>query len=466
MTDTKKVVPLFAFYDKTGIEEYLKKQAEEGWLLEKMSELIWQFRKIEPKKIEFSVVYFPKASAFDPKPSESQLSFEEFCEHTGWQLAASKAKLQVYYNEAESPTPIETDAQIQLNNINKAVNGAYLPTWIINIVHGIFQIVLFFYTLHADYFKSVSSSPYMLAGVCWIVMLILAITDAFVYFRWHRKAKKYAEVNDDIISTPRHCFLIPVVILTTFMGMTLLMLHMGGNSMIVWAIMYCVSAIIMTALILFISKLFKRIRMSSKINRALTIVITVLISIGLVVVLLVLAEDTIRVANSRKSDYITYEYKGHTYKAFGDDIPLRIANLRSSDYEEYSTVCAERDSFLINYMKATEEPRWNALEQPELEYTVVTVKVPLLYNMCLKVMLDNFSKNYGYPEPYEADWEQHKEVDATVWGANSAYELVLGGEVQNRYILCYEHCIVEIKFDYDWQPTEEQKAMVGEVLGK
>ena len=103
MKNTKRCFVLFSFYDRTGIEAYLEKQAENGWMLDKTSAFGWHFHRIEPRKIHFSVVYFAKASAFDPEPSEAQLAFHDFCEHTGWKLAASNAQMQIFYNEAPNP---------------------------------------------------------------------------------------------------------------------------------------------------------------------------------------------------------------------------------------------------------------------------------------------------------------------------------------------------------------------------
>ena len=101
MKNIKRRFLQFSFYDRTGIERYLEKQALKGWLLEKTSAFGWKFRRIEPRKISYAVTFFAKASAFDPEPSEAQLRFQDFCEHTGWKLAASSAQMQIYYNEEE-----------------------------------------------------------------------------------------------------------------------------------------------------------------------------------------------------------------------------------------------------------------------------------------------------------------------------------------------------------------------------
>ena len=79
MKDTKRKLMPFTFYDRSGIERMLEEEAAKGWLLEKTSALGWIYRRIEPAKIHFSVVYFPSATAFDPAPSERQQRWQDFC---------------------------------------------------------------------------------------------------------------------------------------------------------------------------------------------------------------------------------------------------------------------------------------------------------------------------------------------------------------------------------------------------
>ena len=83
MKETKRKLMPITFYDRTGIQRSLETLAARGWLLEKCSAAGWIYRRIEPAKIHFSVVYFPAADPFDPHPSEKQQRFQEFCMHTG-----------------------------------------------------------------------------------------------------------------------------------------------------------------------------------------------------------------------------------------------------------------------------------------------------------------------------------------------------------------------------------------------
>ena len=59
MRETKRPMSLYSFYDHTGIEKHLARMAERGWLLCGIGRLFWHYRRIEPRRITFSVCYFP-----------------------------------------------------------------------------------------------------------------------------------------------------------------------------------------------------------------------------------------------------------------------------------------------------------------------------------------------------------------------------------------------------------------------
>ena len=167
MKDTKRIFTLFSFYDRTGIEKFLEKQARNGWLLVKMSAFGWKFQRIEPQEIHFSVTYFPSASAFDPEPSEDQQVFREFCEHTGWRLAASGAQMQIFFNTEAEPVPIETEALLELENIHAAAKKSYLPTYVMQLCLGILQLVMLGIRLNTDSIGFMANNANLFAGVCW-----------------------------------------------------------------------------------------------------------------------------------------------------------------------------------------------------------------------------------------------------------------------------------------------------------
>lgn len=84
MKEFKRRIESFAFYDHTAIEAHLEHMAQRGWLVEQPGNYLWRYRRIQPKKLHFSVTYFPNASDFDPGPTDGQRQMEEYCAKDGW----------------------------------------------------------------------------------------------------------------------------------------------------------------------------------------------------------------------------------------------------------------------------------------------------------------------------------------------------------------------------------------------
>ena len=127
MNKTKRQLTMYTFMDFPAMERYLEKMAARGWMIDKADSPIWRFRRTEPKKVHFAVMFFPKASAYDPGPSEEQRTLWDFAEQSGWKLAAqTTAQWQFFYNEAEAPVPMETDAAVRVENIHRAAKRGIL----------------------------------------------------------------------------------------------------------------------------------------------------------------------------------------------------------------------------------------------------------------------------------------------------------------------------------------------------
>ena len=127
MRQTKRVITQFCFYDRTGIQKMLEKQAQKGWMLESIGQLGWKYRRIEPKNVRFAVTYYANASMFDPEPTVGEELYQEFVEYSGWHFVASNAQMQIFCTEEENPMPIETDPMVELQNIHRAVKKSFLP---------------------------------------------------------------------------------------------------------------------------------------------------------------------------------------------------------------------------------------------------------------------------------------------------------------------------------------------------
>ena len=467
MKDLKRCFVLFSFYDRTGIENYLEKQAENGWLLDKISALGWQFKRIEPKKIHFSVVYFTKASAFDPEPSEAQLTFQDFCEHTGWTLAASNAQMQIFYNEAAEPTPIETDATFEVAAIHASMKKSYLSSFYLLAGCGILQALLFFWRFLSDPISILASNNNLFTGISWILMLAIPTTELIGYFSWYIRAKRAAERDGNFVETKGHPRSKCVILVLLTLLFVFFLLSFADSRMTLIAVLTIAIILALTAVICGISLWMKKRKLSTKVNRNITMVLSLVVPLVFTSALLFFIVRSVLSSHPEKVPVDTYEFKGQTFEVYGDTLPLTIEDLIETDYDEYSyEMHTQNKSIFLEEDAATQRPRWDALTQPRLNYSITRIKAPLLYNLCKKSLLDDFAHNYGRPVPEDPMWETHISIDAAPWGANEAYQLMLADEMQMRFLLCYDDCIVEIDFEQDWQLTTEQMKTIAEKLGK
>ena len=156
----------------------------------------------------------------------------------------------------------------------------------------------------------------------------------------------------------------------------------------------------------------------------------------------------------------TYEYKGTTLVIYQDEFPLVIEDLMDVDYDGYIKERHGNKSLILGQYSMHQYPRLDAVNYtdiPRLEYTVTIVNVPALYNRCKEQLM------YENQVLHRLNEHEYQAEEAKLWGAKEAYRLYdpeYG--FTNEYLLCYEKLLVEISFD--WEPTIEQMAVVGEKL--
>ena len=460
MNDRKRKLMPFTFYDRTGIERKLEAQAEKGWMLEKCSAAGWIYRRIEPAKIHFSVVYFPAADAFDPHPSEKQKRFQEFCEHTGWELIASNAQMQIFCNRRENPIPIETDPVIEVENIHKSVKKTMFPAYFSNLVLAIMQIGLAGQRFSFDPLSELLSLPAMLATLFWCLNVIFWTVLLGMYFYWHHKAKS-AALDGHFLETKSTDGFQMLMLTTTSLALIFMYLSFGSWSTLLVGILMVVGILGLTAVMVWMSNWMKKRNVSAKTNKFITYAFAVVMSFVLCGGVIWLVVGIRMDENDKTAQAETYEYNGWTYYVYDDPIPLKIEDLIDTDYEGYSyEIISEGSSPLLRRYEARQKTRYDALTEPEMGYRIVEVKASFLYDWVLELMLEDFDHNYAYPD--EPNYVEFQKIDSAPWGAQEACQLLLGGEAQYRYLLCYEDTIIEI--DLDWEPTAEQMTIIREKL--
>ncbi len=467
MKDKKHILEVFSFYDRSGLEKRLTQMAEKGWLLENIGSFLWTYRRIEPKKLTFCVCWFPKASVFDPGPSEEQQTFYDFCEHTGWVLAGSFGQMQVFYNEDAAPIRIETDPVMEVDAIHRSAKRTSLPSQLVLLVMALINGWLFVSRLLDDPVGVLASTAYLFTGVCWVFLILLTAVECGSYFLWHHRAVKAAEQGEFLEAKGHRKF---QMICLTVMGLGLLyclvsiLTSENQMMMVIDLLMFGVYLPGVYLLTFGIKAFLKKKKAPARVNRTVTILST------FVVAFVLIGGITWGVLFGSSRGWFTgndetYEYHGNIFAAPQDNLPLTVEDLLEVNYDGYIREQTNHQSLLLAQYEARQRPRFDAddyKEMPRLEYTITLVKVPALYDLCKNALLAD----------WEDDWmpdgqkDYAMPIDPTPWDAEDAYQLSnqeYGSE--NTFLLCYQDRLVEIDFSYGWDVTPEQMSLVSEKIG-
>lgn len=463
MKTTKKEMFLFSGWDRSGLEEHLARMAEKGWLVEKITSYCLIYRKIEPKKLTFCVCYYPKASSFAPGPTEDQETFYEFCQHAGWVLAAEWAQLQMFYNERENPVPIETDPVMELETIHKTMKRSGLPAQMMLAALALVQGGLLISSFRRDPVEVLASSSHLVSGICWILLLVLTGTESIAYYRWRARAMKAAERGEFLPTKSR-------------VGLQKVVLGIAGIALLYYILSVFTSGdrmmmTVMPLMFLWIGLLFvlvnairkglKRKKVSTNINRVVTIGSAFVLAYAMVGVIIFGVLYASR-HGWFAGDQGTYQYRGTVFTIYDDELPLTVEDLLDVGGTDYTREWRDNASLLLAQYTARQRPRFDAadyINMPCLDYTVTLVKLPALYDMCKNALL----AEYDGSDEYWRD-RAYAPIDAALWGALEAYR-VMDSEYGpwDIYLLCYPDRFIE--FSPDWELTPEQMALVGEKLG-
>ena len=179
----------FSFYDYDNIAIHLEKMAQKGWMLEKIWNGFWKYRKIRPQKLKFAVTYFWEASDENMQHTENQEIFLESCEQAGWRLCAEWMQMQIFYSEQENPIPIETDEAAKLDNIHLCMSQQYLKT---NLFLLLIMSVLSFSSgvnLIKTPLSALTISSIFWGTVFTVAFLVYLLWSILGYWNWYRASK-------------------------------------------------------------------------------------------------------------------------------------------------------------------------------------------------------------------------------------------------------------------------------------
>ncbi len=463
MRKSKYVATQFCFYDRSGIQKMLEKQAQKGWMLAEIHNFTWEYHRIEPQELHFAVTYYPKASAFDPYPSAEEEMYREFASHSGWKFVASNAQLQIFCSEAENPVPIETDPLVELQNIHRAVKKSFLPSYCLLLFCALMNLGMNGWRLMDNFTGTLANNVNLFAILCWTLLAAMEIGEISSYFFWRWRALKAAKLDGSFVET-RNRNNIMWMILALVIAAYILMVSSLSSKMIMVAVLSAVFMLGAVYLVLRFTKWMKKTGFSREDNRAYTILATVFVSVAVTVLFTWAIVSTL---NRLPDDHVkdSYYFNGITVTRHGDDLPLTVEMLTGEDDGDYSLYKTVESSVLIDRFIANQYRNFGTGEGSSLRYVVVDVKFASLFDACLRDYLGLYHNQQLVDVFGNEFYGEFYPVDPTPWGADRAWQLVRLEE-EAEYLLVYGNRIVNIDFfDFSQEPSQKQMDMVAQIFG-
>ena len=455
-------MPLYSYLDRTAIATHLADMAASGWMLKKLGSWGWHYRRTEPKKLRFAVIFFPAVSQFDAVPSEGLETYRDYCAAAGWQLAAEASQVQIFYTEDENTVPIETDPAVELSSIQKSAKKGYLGSYWALLALSLLQILFQCYRIWTDPVDTLSSDASLAAVLNWLPLDVLILAELTQYYRWQRKAQAAADAGSPLPDLRSMRWLnILVMVWSCFIVLWLLTSYMSSRGMFLLVAGMLLYMGLMVLLANRAKDALKRLKAPRWVNIAATF--------GIIIALTVGGTAGMTALIFRNSDWLeghppaeTYECRGMTWRVYRDDIPLRIEDLMETDYTQWSTEAQVDSSFLLTHGTYSQRPRMDALDQPNLEYEIVTVKAGFLYALCKNDSI-SWVERHG-KELSRENWDEYRLIDAPAWGASEVYQRYASREPVNQFLVCWPGRIAEVTFNWDWVITEDMMSTTAEIL--
>ena len=451
MKDRKWDFIPFSCYDRTGMERHLEQRAAQGWLLERISNFGWYYRRIEPRQIHFTVTHYLRASQFDPEPTEEQREFHDFCLRSGWRLAASSGQMQVFYNEEPDPVPIDTEPALELERIGKMMKRV-LPFQFILLAIGFCMGGSWLWSLTHRPIDLLSSAYNLATGAIWLMLFLWCAADLFRYFTWRHRAKKAAPLGEFVPTKGCHKLMLAMLAVAVLA----FAYHLIADRTPAYRLMLFLMLASYALLFLVVNgvrNFLKRRKASRALNRGVTLAVDVALAFVLMGAIMGGVFWGITTGRISSMEKLT-------------DPPLSVEELTGVVDSRYITRCQADSTFFITqrnfYQHIPFEQRQAGEQLESLDYTIVDIHLPALYPWCVEELLHDRDDWSGEMEDGQPFYYQYQAIDPAPWGAERAYQLWAGGEPATTYLICWQGRIVEL--DPTFALTQEQTTIAAEKL--
>ncbi len=446
MKDTKRRMEIFSTYDYCGIQRHLTKMAKRGWMLTEIGNFTWIYRRCEPCDARFAVTYFPEASAFDPEPGEDQRTYIEYCEEAGWELCASSAKMQVFRAVRDDAVEIETDGEVQLKTVHRAMKSSYLPwCWTmlgLGLLEGAMEV---------DKFLRDPIDALLGMNTLLMILSIIVLVGAELinYGIWYLRAKKSLKNGGGLPKTTSTRPLQIIVILLALAELILWMTFDGMDGTIVMALVSMAVVFGMLGLTFLIRYILKKKKVDAGLSKTIVLTACVLIPLIGIPIFGIVTFNVIMNGTFSRAEVV--DYHGMKVRMYHDELPLTVEDLTEVPEDAQYSRQLERESslFLRRIEGRQQDPVFEERSLPDLEYTVTVTKIPQLYDMVLEELLE---ENQDFFHTFDVVFETE---DCTVYQAH------FKSEWYRWWVFAMDDRVIEMYFDEHL--TDEQ---LDTVIGK
>lgn len=437
--NTKRRWETFSFYDRSGIARHLEAMAARGWLLEAIGPLGWKYRRCLPRQLRFAVTYYPKATVYDPAPSQEQEFFYDLCAHDGWVLAASSGEMQVFYNDYPAPTPIETDPALEVETIHKLAWRRVLLPWGLILTFSLFAVIGTAFSFWGAPLKTLSSNHNLMLFCTGLLLLPLGAAELWGYLDWESNARQAAQ-RGIFLETKSHWRL------QLFVSLALLacvICWMLTSPLSEW---YPMLVIFLAMLLAAALRVFmKRLGVDAEMTQG------TVFSVVFGIIWLLTSFSPLLPVQPLRSGPI---------QAWVETPPLSPTEL-VGEQEDFWTYSEGTASLLLGQFRYNQPayPFYTSgfsnlhFGRGNLAYTVTLPRFTPLYDFSRAVLLHDWGDGV----------RRHSEtIDPGPWGANEAYQcfdLYEREYKEYHYLIFYDQVLVELELLEEVTP--EQKALVG-----
>jgi len=453
--------------DTAAMERKLEQMAAKGWLLEKVTNWGWRYRRAEPQAVKYTVTFFPDASIFDGAPTAGQETYADYCTAAGWEFVSAYGPMQFFRSTRPNPTPIETDEAEKLQAIHKSM----LKTWVLSygllIVSMLMNLSTRISNLRRDPLSVLSSNGDMALWMLIILLLVYLVAFLADYFTWYHRSKRAVERGEACLQPHTKArlwasgFLLAVCALSILAWVSEIS---GPGTAFLWLYAFGGMAAII-GLSGGVMALMKKRGCSRKATRTGFIIACFLLSsvyTGSTTRFVTALRDA-GLTTGRQPAYVhTTSHGGEDmdWNVYRDELPVTLEDLgyTVTEADHCSYVVHREKSILMARTTYVQQPYGEDSKLPDLRYTVADVKWGFLLEPVLSLTTKGYPISVG---GWTTMLDAFSKADEPLWGADRMYVPDRSGTVEAVYLV-YGHSIVYIAC-YDTL-TDDQIATIVEKL--